>query len=41
MQYDLKDTRKNRVTDPDQGADDNNSDADDPRIGRKLALRRP
>ena len=41
MQYDLKHTRKNCVTDPDQRADDNNGDADNARIGCQLALRRP
>ena len=41
MQYDLKDTRKNRVTDPDQRADNNDSDADDTCIGDELLLRRP
>ena len=41
MQYDLKDTRKNRVTDPDQRADNNDSNADDTCIGDELLLRRP
>ena len=41
MQYDLEDARKNRVTDPDQCADNNNGDADDTRIGCQLASRGP
>ena len=41
MQYDLKHTCKNRVTDPDQRADDNDGDADDTRIGDELLLRGP
>ena len=41
MQYDLENARKNRVTDPDQCADNNDCDANNARIGRQLALRRP
>ena len=41
MQYDLKHTRKNRVTDPDQRADDNDGNADDTRVGDELLLRGP
>ena len=41
MQYDLKYTRKNRVTDPDQCADDNDGNTDDTCIGDELLLRRP
>ena len=41
MQYDLKYTRKNRVTDPDQCADDNDGNTDDTCIGDEFLLRRP
>ncbi len=41
MQNDLKHTGKNRITDPDQCADDDDGDADDTRIGDELLLRRP
>ena len=41
MQYDLKHTRKNRVTDPDQRADYDDGNADDTRVGDELLLRGP
>ena len=41
MQYDLKHTRKNRVTDPDQRADHDDGNADDTRVGDELLLRGP
>ena len=41
MQYDLKHTGKNGVTDPDQCADDDDRDADDARIGNEFLLRGP
>ena len=41
MQNDLKYTGKNRVTDPNQCADDDNRNADDTGIGHELALCRP
>ena len=41
MQYDLEDTRKNRVTDPDQCADHDDGNADDTRVGDELLLRGP
>ena len=41
MQYDLKYTGKNGVTDPDQCADDDDRDADNARIGNEFLLRGP
>ena len=41
MQYDLKDTRKNRVTDPDQCADNNDGNANNTRIGCQFTSRGP
>ena len=41
MQNDLKHTGKNRITDPDQCADDDDRDADNARIGNEFLLRGP
>ena len=41
MQYDLKYTGKNGVTDPDQRTDNDDGNAHDTRVRRKLTLRRP